>query len=102
MLLINVIYTMKPGQREVFLKEVQAQGILEAVRREDGCMQYAYYLPAGGGRHPAAGRALAGLGGPAGPPGHPPYGRPGQAQGALRGPYPDRIRHRGGVTPSPG
>lgn len=45
MLLINVIYTMKPGQREVFLKEVQAQGILEAVRREDGCMQYAYYLP---------------------------------------------------------
>ena len=45
MLLINVIYTMKPGQREVFLKEVQAQGILEAVRREDGCMQYTYYLP---------------------------------------------------------
>ena len=45
MLLINVIYTMKPGQREVFLKEVQAQDILEAVRREDGCMQYAYYLP---------------------------------------------------------
>ena len=35
MLLINVIYTMKPGQREVFLKEVQAQGILEAVRREE-------------------------------------------------------------------
>ena len=45
MLLLNVTYTMKPGQREVFLKEVQAQGILEAVRREDGCMQYAYYLP---------------------------------------------------------
>ena len=45
MLLINVIYTMKPGQREAFLKEVQAQGILEAVRREDGCMQYTYYLP---------------------------------------------------------
>ena len=41
MLLINVIYTMKPGQREVFLKKVQAQDILEAVRREDGCMQYA-------------------------------------------------------------
>ena len=45
MLLINVIYTMRPGQREVFLKEVQAQGILDAVRREDGCMQYTYYLP---------------------------------------------------------
>lgn len=45
MLLINVIYTMKPGQREVFLKEVQAQGILDAVRREDGCLEYTYYLP---------------------------------------------------------
>lgn len=45
MLLLNVTYTMKPGQRETFLKEVQAQGILDAVRREDGCLQYAYYLP---------------------------------------------------------
>ena len=40
MLLLNVTYTMKPGQRETFLKEVQAQGILDAVRQEDGCLQY--------------------------------------------------------------
>lgn len=45
MLLLNVTYTMKPGMRETFLKEVQAQGILDAVRREDGCLQYSYYLP---------------------------------------------------------
>lgn len=45
MLLLNVTYTMKPGMRETFLKEVQAQGILDAVRREDGCLQYDYYLP---------------------------------------------------------
>ena len=46
MLLLNATYTMKPGMRDTFLKEVQAQGILDAVRQEDGCMQYAYYLPA--------------------------------------------------------
>lgn len=46
MLLLNVTYTMKPGMQDTFLKEVQAQGILDAVRQEDGCMQYAYYLPA--------------------------------------------------------
>lgn len=46
MLLLNVTYTMNPGMRDTFLKEVQAQGILDAVRQEDGCMQYAYYLPA--------------------------------------------------------
>ena len=45
MLLLNVTYTMKPGMRDTFLKEVQAQGIWDAVRQEDGCMQYAYYLP---------------------------------------------------------
>ena len=45
MLLINVTYTMKPGMRDTFLKEVQAQGIQAAVRREDGCLQYDYYLP---------------------------------------------------------
>lgn len=45
MLLINVTYTMKPGMRDTFLKEVQAQGIQAAVRQEDGCLQYDYYLP---------------------------------------------------------
>ena len=46
MLGINVTYTMKPGMRDTFLKEVRDQGILDAVRGEEGCVQYAYYLPA--------------------------------------------------------
>ncbi len=46
MLFLNVTYTMKPGMRDTFLKEVRDQGILDAVRGEDGCFQYAYYLPA--------------------------------------------------------
>ena len=45
MLLLNVTYTMKPGMRDTFLNEVQAQGIQAAVRHEDGCLQYDYYLP---------------------------------------------------------
>ncbi len=45
MLLLNVTYTMKPGMRETFLQNVQAQGILDAVRHEEGCLQYDYYLP---------------------------------------------------------
>ena len=45
MLFLNVTYTMKPGMRETFLKDVQSQGILDAVRREEGCLEYAYYLP---------------------------------------------------------
>ena len=46
MLLINVTYTMKPGMRDTFLNEVQARGIQDAVREEEGCFQYDYYLPA--------------------------------------------------------
>lgn len=45
MLILNVTYTMKPGMRDTFLNEVQAQGIQAAVRREEGCLQYDYYLP---------------------------------------------------------
>lgn len=45
MLLLNVTYTMKPSMRDTFLNAVQTQGILDTVRREDGCLQYAYYLP---------------------------------------------------------
>lgn len=99
MLLLNVTYTMKPGMRDTFLKEVQAQGILDAVRQEDGCLQYAYYLPAQEDntlllverwRDRAAQQVHLTT---------PPYGRPGQDQGGLRGGDPDRIRHRRGVTP---
>ena len=43
MLGINVIYTMKPGKREEFLAEVKACGAQEAVRGEEGCIQYDFY-----------------------------------------------------------
>lgn len=45
MLGVNVTYTMKPGARAAYLAELAAQGIREAVRREDGCLQYDYFLP---------------------------------------------------------
>ena len=45
MYLVQVTYTMYPGQREGFLKEVRESGILEAIRREEGCLGYSYYLP---------------------------------------------------------
>ena len=44
MLGVNVIYTMKPGMREQFLKEVADCGAQEAVRGETGCLQYDYFL----------------------------------------------------------
>lgn len=43
MLGVNVIYTMKPGKREEFLAAIEACGAQEAVRREQGCIQYDYY-----------------------------------------------------------
>ena len=45
MLLFNVTYTMLPGKREEFVKAVRESGILKAVREEEGCLGYSYYLP---------------------------------------------------------
>ena len=45
MLLIQVTYTMLPGKREEFLKRVRETGILSAIRGEEGCLGYSYYLP---------------------------------------------------------
>lgn len=42
---IHVIYMMKPGKREEFLSDLAAQGIPQAVRAEDGCLQYDYFIP---------------------------------------------------------
>ena len=33
-------------------------GILDAIRGEEGCLGYSYYLPEEGGRHPAAHREV--------------------------------------------
>ena len=39
-----VTYTTKPGCREQFVHEVVAQGVLAAVRAEDGCGMYEYFF----------------------------------------------------------
>ena len=42
----QVLYTLKPGTRDLFLAELKRQGIAEASRCEMGCYQYNWYLPA--------------------------------------------------------
>ena len=43
---MNVTYEMKPGMREEFLSCVREGGLLDAIRQEDGCLKYDYYLSA--------------------------------------------------------
>lgn len=45
MLLIQVTYTMRPGQRDAFIRKIRESGILDAIRGEEGCLGYSYYLP---------------------------------------------------------
>ena len=45
MLLVQVTYTMRPGQREAFVRRIRESGILDAIRGEEGCLGYSYYLP---------------------------------------------------------
>ena len=45
MTLFYVTYTMIPGKRDAFLQAVRSAGILDAIRKEPGCLHYAYYLP---------------------------------------------------------
>lgn len=46
MLNIYVKYTAHDGGREPFLRQIVEQGILSAIRAEDGCIMYDYYLSA--------------------------------------------------------
>ena len=45
MLLIQVTYTMRPGQLEAFVRRIRESSILDAIRGEKGCLGYSYYLP---------------------------------------------------------
>lgn len=40
---IYVKFACHEGKREAFVNEVRSQGILDAIRAEDGCLQYDYY-----------------------------------------------------------
>ena len=45
MMLFQVTYTMLPGQRDAFLQMMRESWILDQIRREEGCLDYRYYLP---------------------------------------------------------
>lgn len=39
-LTLCVTYHAKPGMRDAFIQQVFASGVLEEIRREDGCISY--------------------------------------------------------------
>lgn len=41
-LLLCVTYKAKHGMREEFIKEISSSGLLETIRKEDGCIEYEY------------------------------------------------------------
>lgn len=41
---IYVVFECLPGKREAFVTRVREEGILAAVRAEDGCYRYDYYF----------------------------------------------------------
>lgn len=41
---IYVKFTCAPNMREKFVEKVRAEGILDAVRAENGCLRYDYYF----------------------------------------------------------
>ena len=43
-LTLYVRYLAKPGCRETFLRQLTPQGVSDAIRREDGCLRYDYFL----------------------------------------------------------
>ena len=45
MMLFQVTYTSRPGLRDAFLHMMRESGILDQIRREEGCLDYRYYLP---------------------------------------------------------
>ena len=48
MIVLNVTYKCKSGKRDAFLDAIQAEGLDEACRNEDGNFKYDYYFPVSG------------------------------------------------------
>ncbi len=46
MLTLYVKYTAKPGCRENYVRTIVSEGILSAIRAEEGCIRYDYYFSA--------------------------------------------------------
>ena len=43
-LTLYVRYRATPGGRETFRRQLTTQGVIDAIRREDGCLRYDYFL----------------------------------------------------------
>ena len=43
---LNVTYVMKPGRGPAFLSAIRGEGLLEAIRGEQGCLTYEYFTSA--------------------------------------------------------
>ena len=41
---IYVKFECLPGKRAAFIERVKSEGVLDAIRNEDGCIKYDYYL----------------------------------------------------------
>lgn len=41
---IYVVFQCVPGKREEYIERLKAEGIIDAVRKEDGCIRYDYYF----------------------------------------------------------
>lgn len=41
---IYVVFNCHPGKREAFVQRVHEEGIVDAIRAEDGCIRYDYYF----------------------------------------------------------
>ena len=44
MFTIYVKFKCVPGKREEYIKTLKAEGIVDAIRKEDGCIKYEYYF----------------------------------------------------------
>ena len=81
-LTLYVRYLAKPGCRENFLRQLTTEGIIDAIRQEDGCLRYDYFLSV----QNADEILLVGVGGKAaGPPARGPYGPAAGAEGPVCG-----------------
>ena len=41
---IYVVFECVPGKREEYIKTLKEEGIVDEVRKEDGCIRYDYYF----------------------------------------------------------
>lgn len=41
---IYVVFECVPGKREEYIEKLKAEGVVDAIRNEDGCIRYDYYF----------------------------------------------------------